>query len=692
VCESVSFILNVPTKKKMQSPSSKQKDDGDEHDKKRHTYSRNQVTTAGDDFDEDGNGGHHANSDGVVIERRKKTDALEKNPNSNILSSSSYSDGSQESSELGIMVEEEDVHSEHSPRHEEEEDKQERQKHVDNDESEEAYRLRVYGTTEKYNKDTANQHQQKQQPLAIKQSSLRRLSRQFSNALLRRQSSIVESLPETPAGWAVLVSAMASAALGYEIQLQKSLTCPPLVYGQCCCEQGPLNDIYKCMTATQDSILRRDIQPSLFVGTRGVVSSTSGYILGGPGATDRHVRFRQVLTMAQDGAEIALDWELPILKEHGEFTVEQRQQEIRNGPIQQPVVLILHGMNNDASFGYVKSMIRTCTDRGWIAVGMNFRGCAHGLPMSTPRGYSGAYTGDLRFVVQHICARLDSSVASAKLFLVGNSLGANLVCKCLGEEGLSGTLPKQVAGAVALGNPMSINATKMDPIMSLVLALGVKRTLVENWGSVRKFFRDSYYKSQILKAMGSLSLGASDDALSRIMIRNDSIYPFGVSVGYTGGGPDYSHDASSYRCCPYIPVPTLQIIASDDFLVGHTFKGKTYFSLANPNIMVVETKCGGHLGWQESPPPPPPSAQPGERENGSGGNSRYGLSSWSDAAAADFIQAIIETKLAHQPSAAAPISSSSSKDVDVHVSPGNAISSHDHYFIERPPINLRSRL
>jgi predicted alpha/beta-fold hydrolase len=335
-------------------------------------------------------------------------------------------------------------------------------------------------------------------------------------------------------------------------------------------------------------------------------------------------------------------------------------------------------------------MMRTCTDRGWIAVGMNFRGCAHGLPMTTPRGYSGAYTGDLRFIVQHIGARLDSSVASAKLFLVGNSLGANLVCKYLGEEGLSGTLPRQVAGGVALGNPMSINAAKMDPIMSLVLALGVKRTLVENWGSIRKFFRDSYYKSQILKALGSLSLGASDDALSRIMIRNDTVYPFGFSVGYPGGGPDYSHDASSYRCCPYIPVPTLQIIASDDFLVGHTFKGKTYFSLANPNIIVVETKCGGHLGWQEAPPPPP-LPQPGERDNASDGSSRYGLSSWSNAAAAEFIQAIIETKLAHQ--AAAQISpSSSSKDADVHFSPGNSISPHDHFFIERPPINLRSRL
>jgi predicted alpha/beta-fold hydrolase len=59
------------------------------------------------------------------------------------------------------------------------------------------------------------------------------------------------------------------------------------------------------------------------------------------------------------------------------------------GPIDLPVVLILHGINNNASFGYVKSLMRTCTNRGWLAVGMNFRGCG-GVPLATPRAYNGA--------------------------------------------------------------------------------------------------------------------------------------------------------------------------------------------------------------------------------------------------------------------------------------------------------------
>jgi hypothetical protein len=44
--------------------------------------------------------------------------------------------------------------------------------------------------------------------------------------------------------------------------------------------------------------------------------------------------------------------------------------------------------------------------------------------------------------------------------------------------------------------------------------------------------------------------------------------------------------------------------------------------------MVVETRCGGHLGWQEAPP------------DGTFGSS----TSWSDVATTDFIAAIIETR------------------------------------------------
>ena len=46
---------------------------------------------------------------------------------------------------------------------------------------------------------------------------------------------------------------------------------------------------------------------------------------------------------------------------------------------------------------------------------------------------------------------------------------------------------------------------------------------------------------------------------------------------------------------------------------------------------MVKTRCGGHLGWQESPP------------KGSS-SSNKGFGSWSDVAVADFIEALLQVR------------------------------------------------
>mmetsp|Transcript_3405 Transcript_3405/g.7062 ORF Transcript_3405/g.7062 Transcript_3405/m.7062 type:complete len:498 (-) Transcript_3405:231-1724(-) len=456
----------------------------------------------------------------------------------------------------------------------------------------------------------------------------------------------MEQLPETPAGWAVLVSTLASVFLGYEIQLQQSLTAPPLVFGQVQAAHDPppqsskshnndhkptippsslLQQVYQYMSETPQSILRRNIQPSLFVGTRGMMASTGAYLMGGPAATERHLRFRQVIRMPQDGAQIGVDWELPVDSQTPPRSNEERQAEILHGPIHTSVVLILHGINNHAGFGYVKSLMRACCDKGWVAAGMNFRGTG-GVPLTTPRAYNGAYTGDLRALVQHITARLGEN---CYLFVVGNSLGANLVAKYLGEEGLSGTLPDKVAGGVTLGNPMSINSSTMHKLFSPLLTLGVKKLALENWSSIRKM-KEPHFRSAMRKAMCSFTLGEWDDNMAPIFARNEPIYPFAFRVGYKDGKA-YWNDASSFRQIRYIPVPTLQIMAADDILCYNPFKNTFTYSLANPNVMIVETRCGGHLGWQESPP---------QRD----GTFDFSGTSWSDVATTDFIEAVLKAK------------------------------------------------
>jgi predicted alpha/beta-fold hydrolase len=58
------------------------------------------------------------------------------------------------------------------------------------------------------------------------------------------------------------------------------------------------------------------------------------------------------------------------------------------------------------------------------------------VSLVTPRGYNGAYTGDLRSIINQISSQLQDLSSSSSLFLVGYSLGG----KYLGEEGYNETV------------------------------------------------------------------------------------------------------------------------------------------------------------------------------------------------------------------------------------------------------------
>jgi len=135
----------------------------------------------------------------------------------------------------------------------------------------------------------------------------------------------------------------------------------------------------------------------------------------------------------------------------------------------------------------------------------------------------------------------------------------------------------------------------------------------------------SHFRHCIYKALfTAYSLADYDRALAPIFCRNEPYAPFQYKIGYNSA-QDYWQDASSYRQTRFVSVPFLQLVASDDFLVFGPHRGKFSYNISNPNIMVLTTTCGGHLGWHEAPP------------NG------WGIGrSWADTAMVEFIQAVLE--------------------------------------------------
>jgi Predicted hydrolase of the alpha/beta-hydrolase fold len=414
-----------------------------------------------------------------------------------------------------------------------------------------------------------------------------------------------------------------------EMKRQRSLTSLPSVYLQ---DTENNRQIQSLMSA----VFLRYYKPSLFIGTRSGLNSFVAYAKPGPICPNR---IREEHKMTRDGATIALDWELP---NNGIIaSPTAREDYIKgtfgpHGPITESIVLILHGVNTDTSYGYMRSIMNSCTNNGWIAVGMNARGYGS-IPLATPRFANAAYTNDLRKVVQVLSSR---QAPDAKLFLIGFSMGANTLVKYLGESGSNDDLPRNVTGAISFCDPMEIHHSKLKFPWSRILTWGGKRHMWKQRQSTNQMTCQKYQHA-ITRASSIFHcphLEDMTDSTAPYMIRNSPLYPYENSIGYPSK-EEYWRDASSKHYISNVSIPLLMCYANDDGIArDNSNKSILQACLLNPNIIVACTPCGGHIGWHCARNPLNPFGSfhfKSEHEIDK---------SWADGVAVKFISALIHSQ------------------------------------------------
>jgi len=248
----------------------------------------------------------------------------------------------------------------------------------------------------------------------------------------------------------------------------------------------------------------------------------------------------------------------------------------------------------------VRELMHKCTmQKGWIAACMNMRGCG-GTKLMNPRGYNGAFTGDIRTCVSIVgCEPRD---------------------QVFGRRRIVGS----VAGGIVHGNPLAMDSRNCVAPFGTLLSLGVQKYILSH---LEEFSRMScpHYRRACFKALVATHIEGIDRALAPQHVSNDPYYPYTARVGYKNA-EEYWNDASSYRRVQHVSVPLMSLVAEDDAIVYEPSQSKLSYMLSNPNVIVVKTRCGGHLGWQESQ---------------GGGIFGFGTS-WADKATVDFIQAILD--------------------------------------------------
>ncbi|MCH83645.1 embryogenesis-associated protein EMB8-like, partial [Trifolium medium] len=118
-----------------------------------------------------------------------------------------------------------------------------------------------------------------------------------------------------------------------------------------------------------------------------------------------------------------------------------------------PIVILIPGLTSDSSSPELRVQGSNPGEakRGWKVVVSNHRGFG-GVPITSDCFYNSGWTEDTRTVVNY----LHKENPRAPLFIVGTSIGANILVKYLGEDGEN----TPVAGAVAVCSPWDLLVSK----------------------------------------------------------------------------------------------------------------------------------------------------------------------------------------------------------------------------------------
>ncbi len=240
--------------------------------------------------------------------------------------------------------------------------------------------------------------------------------------------------------------------------------------------------------------------------------------------------------------------------------------------------VIWHGMEGSIDSLYMRSTADKAFDAGFNVVRVNFRNCG-GTEHLTPTLYHGGLSGDLRVVIDQLIA----NDGLKQIFLIGFSLGGNMLLKLAGEYGEDP--PREVVAVCAVSPSVDLQAST-DLILS-------KQNWIYHQRFVRSLKNRIRLKQKLFPNLYDLS------RLARVRTIRDFDEEFTSLANGFANADDYYYRSSSIRVVENIRVPTLIIHAQDDpFIPFEPLQQKAFSE--NPYILLIATVHGGHVAFISS--------------------------------------------------------------------------------------------
>ena len=237
-------------------------------------------------------------------------------------------------------------------------------------------------------------------------------------------------------------------------------------------------------------------------------------------------------------------------------------------------LLLVHGLEGSSESHYMKGIAAKAYRAGINVIRLNQRTCG-GTEQLTPTLYNSGLSQDYRAIVQEL-ASLDRLT---RIWLVGYSMGGNLILKAAGELGSS---EAALAGAIAV-------CPNIDPTQC-AKALEEPRNWLYHYHFLTKLKARMKRKAALFPWRWDLT------ELDRIHLISQFDDRYTASDGGYASGPDYYDRAGSRHVLDKIAVPTTIVTAQDDPFIPYSM-----FSLAaikrNPLIRLTSPHYGGHCGF-----------------------------------------------------------------------------------------------
>lgn len=264
--------------------------------------------------------------------------------------------------------------------------------------------------------------------------------------------------------------------------------------------------------------------------------------------------YRRERVNTPDGDFVDLDW-----------------SEVGRGPI----AILVHGLEGSSQSAYMRGMTQALNRRGINVVCINLRGCSSEINRMLI-GYDLGSTQDIEYVSKHVSILFPERVQ----YLVGFSLGGNLVLKYLGERGKY--VRPQIKGAVTFSVPCDLKSAA-SIIHSSSNRLYFYRFMLSIQLKLRQKAR---------QFPGRIPVGAMKWPRSFAEFDDSFTVPF---LGFESVEVYWEKSSCKYYLSK-ISVPALLVNSKDDPLIGEESYPASL--AADSQFFHLETpEHGGHVGF-----------------------------------------------------------------------------------------------